>query len=166
MVNFYGFYTTYAFILTILCGVSLGFILEKYDTTAIDSCNVQEYKLEYNLKTLMMFLLISTIGANLLHIFGYFTTRNKESSFLRKLIIFLMFLIFVIQAIGSFTMVDKFRNNHSCISFYEDNNKCMYYSFIILTFTYALQIIMVIIAMITHLCCSKKESYSTFGDYA
>ena len=165
MVNFYGFYTTYAFILTILSGIALGFILEKYNTVADSSCNVEEYKLNYNLKELMMFLLISTIGSNLFHIVGYFTTRQNESSCLRKLIIFTMFIIFVIQCIGSFTMIDKFRKTHSCFSFYEDNNKCILISFIVILCVYVFQTLVVLIGCITNICCSERRNkYSTI-DY-
>ena len=163
MVSFYGFYTTYAFILTILCGASLGLILEKYDTTADSSCNVQEYKLDYNLKYLMMFLLISTIGINLLHIIGFFSTRETESSVCRKFIIFIMIVVYMVQCIASFTMIDKFKNNHSCFTFYEDSNLCMLISFIGICVVYIVQALIILIALLTKLCCRERDdSYKNF----
>ena len=167
MVSFYSFYTTWISLLLILSGIALGFIVDKY-TTKIDECDVNEYKLKYNLYGLTVFLLSSTIFTSLIQICGYFGTRNENSSTRRKLINCLSGFIFIVQILGICAMLYKFDKNHDCFNLYKDNKdgKVILISFIGLSIAYVLQMIFIIIGLISMCCCENNNHYNSYNSFA
>jgi hypothetical protein len=165
MVSFYGFYTTFTIIVSIASIVSLGFLINKYKTTADDSCNVDQYKLNYNLYKLTLFLLIGVIFKGILNTLGYCCTRYNENTPGRAFIIFLMVVIFIVQCLGSLLMLHVFSTNHQCFSFYENNNLCLLISYISVNVIFILEAFFVIIAVITKLFCTETKYNKFSNDY-
>jgi hypothetical protein len=112
MVSFYGFYTTFTIIVSLASIVSLGFLINKYNNTAGNECDVNKYKIEYNLYKLTLFLLIGVIFRSMLQTLGYCCTKNTENTTGRGFIIFLMILVFITQCLGSILILDVFSKNH------------------------------------------------------
>ncbi len=165
MVSFYGFYTTFTIIITAASIVSLGFIIQKYNTKADSTCNVNQDNLNYNLYDLTIFSLIGIFISTALHTLGYCCTKEEEVSQARKFLIFLMVGVFVIQCIGSLLMIKLFGEKHECFTFYENNNLCLLISYVSLNVVYILQTLFVIIAVITKLFCTETKYKSFRNDY-
>jgi hypothetical protein len=164
MVSFYSFYTTWAFLIGLGSAICLGFVVDKYHISGNDECDVTEYKLKYDLYSLIVFLLSSTIFTSFIQIMGYFGTRYEYNSTRRKIINVLIGLIFIVQILGICSMLYKFDKNHDCFDFYKDetNGKVMLFGFIGLSISYVLQMIFIIIGFIS-MCCCEKEKYSSFA---
>ena len=160
MISFYGFYTTWTSLLGILSGVALGFILKGYNQTAQDTCDVTQYKQTYNLYNLNIFLLVVTIITATFNFIGYSCTHKLESSSARKFIMFLMFLGFVIKSIGIVPMLIKFDKNHDCFTFYENSgSKCMLITFVSMSISQVIEVLMVLLGFIALICCSENVSF-------
>jgi hypothetical protein len=168
MISFYGFYTTWTTLLGILSGVSLGFILNGYNTTAEDTCNVIQYKHEYNLYDLNILLLAITIFISILNFIGYSCTHKLESSNARKFIMFIMFIGFIIKYMGIVPMLIKFDVDRDCFTFYEHSNKCMLITFVSISIVQIIEILMIILGFISMICCSEKVSFidSKYNGYS
>jgi len=166
MISFYSFYTTWAFLLFIASITALSFIVDKYHISGNDECNVNENKLEFDLYSLMIFLLSSTIFTSIIQINGYYSTRYQDSSCKRKFINILCCIIFVVQILGVIMMVHKFDENRDCFDFYKDtiNGKVMLISFVGLSIAYILQIIFITIGVIS-MCCCEKNHYGQYESF-
>ena len=172
MISFYGFYTTWTTLLTILSGVALGFII-KYNNqtsqTSQISCDVTEYKQTYNLYNLDIFLLGVTIFTGVLNFIGYSCTHKLESSPARKFIMFLIFIGFVIKSMGIIPMLIKFDKDHQCFTSYEHSDgKCMLITFISMSIAQVIEILMILLGLVAMIFCSENVSFtnSKYNDYS
>ena len=166
MISFYGFYTTFTIIITLASIISLGFIIQKYNTKADSTCNVNQDNLNYNLYDLTIASFVGVFISTGLHILGYCCTKQEDkNSCIRIFVIILMVIIFIIQSIGSVLMIKLFDENHECFKFYENNNLCLLISYVSLNVVYILQALFVIIAIITKLLCSETKYKSFRNDY-
>ncbi len=160
MISFYGFYTTWTTLLGILSGVALGFILKGFNETADETCDVTKYSHPYNLYDLNILLLVTTLITSILNFVGYSCTHKIESSTLRKFIIFIMFIGFIVKCVGVIPMVIKFDKNHDCFTFYENtSSKCMLITFVSMSIAQIIEILMILIGGIALICCSENVSF-------
>ncbi len=169
MISFYGFYTTWTTILGILSGVGLGFILKGYNQTADDTCNVIQYSQSYNLYDLNILVLVVTLFTSVLNFVGYSCTYKLQSSAVRKFIMFLMFIGFIVKCMGIIPMLIKFDKDHECFTFYENTDKkCMLITFISMSISQAVEIIMVLLGFIAMIFCSENVSFinSKYNGYS
>jgi hypothetical protein len=179
MISFYGFYTTWTTLLTILSGVALGFIIKdnnqsdnnQSDNNQIndDTCNVTEYKQTYNLYNLNVFILAITIFTGILNFIGYSYTHKLESSFYRKFIMLIMFIGFIIKCMGIIPMLIKFDKNHKCFTFYEHtDSKCMLITFLSMSIAQIIEILMVLLGFIAMIFFSENVSFidSKYNGYS
>jgi hypothetical protein len=160
MISFYGFYTTWTTLLGILSGVALGFILKGYNQTADDTCNVSKYSQSYNLYGLNILILVVTLFTSTINFIGYSCTHKLESSTSRKIIMFLMFIGFIVKSMAIVPMLIKFDKNHECFTFYENtSSKCMLITFVSMSISQIIEILMVILGFIALICCSENVSF-------
>ena len=160
MISFYGFYTTWTTLLTILSGVALGFILKGYNQTADNTCDVTQYSHSYNLYGLNILLLVTTLFTSVLNFLGYSCTHKIESSTARKFIMLLMFIGFIVKCVGIVPMLIKFDKNHECFTFYENtSSKCMLITFVSMSIAQIIEILMILLGFIALICCSENVSF-------
>jgi hypothetical protein len=164
MVSFYGFYTTWTFLVGIASIVSLGFITNKYHIHANKECYVDVYKVNYDLYDLVVFLLASTIFTSFIQTLGYCGTYNSEKSCQRNIINILIGFIFIVQILSCCSMVYKFDKNNDCYNFYKDEvyGKPMLITFIGLCISYILQILFLLISLISMCFCERKKRYNYY----
>jgi hypothetical protein len=168
MISFYGFYTTWTTLLGLLSSVALGFILKGYNQTAQDTCDVNQYNKTYNLYNLNIFLLVVTMVTATFNFVGYSCTHKLESSPARKFIMFLMFVGFIVKCMGIVPILIKFDKDHECFTFYENSSsKCMLITFISMSISQIIEVLMVLLGFIALLCCSENVSFvnSKYNDY-
>lgn len=166
MASFYRFYTFFTIIISILSLVSLGFIIRKYNTTADSTCNVNKYKLNYNLYELTIASSVGVFISTGLHILGYCCSKEeKNNSSIRFFVIILMIIVFIIQCIGSSLMIKLFNEKHECFKFYENNNLCLLISYISLNGVYILELLFVIVALCTKLFCTETKYSRLSNNY-
>ena len=92
------------FTILIMCAVILSFILEKYKTTHLVSISEHEIKAQ---KELLIYLLICMFFINIHYIFQQITTKINDSSFLRRLVKFIVFISLIILTICCFTIISN-----------------------------------------------------------
>lgn len=161
MISFYGFYTTWTTLLGLLSGISLGFILKGYNTTAEDTCDVTQYKQTYNLYNLNIFLLAVTIFTAFLNFIGYSCTYKSETSSARKFIMVIIFIGFVIKCMSIVPMLIKFDKNHECFTFYENtSSKCMLITFVSMSIAQVIEILMVLLGFVAMIFCHENVSFT------
>lgn len=169
MISFYGFYTSWTTLLTILSGVALGFIIKGNNQTADNTCDITQYKQTYNLYNLNILILGITIFTGILNFIGYSCTHKLESSSCRKFIMFIIFLGFVIKCIGIIPMLIKFDKDHECFTFYEHTgSKSMLITFISMSIAQIIEILMVLLGLIAMIFFSENVSFidSKYNDYS
>lgn len=164
MVSFYGFFTTFTFLIGISSIISFGFILNKYHLHSDTECYVDLYNINYDLYDLVIFLLSLTIFTSFAQIVGYCGTHNLETSWRRNFINILFGFIFIVQVISCCSMIYKFDKNHDCLNFYKDSNlgKPMLITFIGLCVTYVIELFIILISIISMCFCENDTRYNYY----
>ena len=152
MISFYGFYTSWSIILALLSISALAYIVynnEKNNTTQSPTvCDVDLYKLNYNLYELMVLVLSLTIFTSLINTITYFCTRNEDSSPARKFTIFIIFVLYVLKFLGLIPMLIQFNDHRECFTFYQNstNNQIgVLGTFIGIVLAYSIELLFVMI---------------------
>ena len=171
MVSFYGFYTSWSIILALLSISALAYIVyteNKTNSTSPTICDVDLYKLNYNLYELMVLVLSLTIFTSLINTITYFCTRNEDSSPARKFTIFILFVFYVLKFLGLIPMLIQFNDHRECFTFYKDisNNQIGELgSFVGIVLAYSIELLFVMIGFITMLCCSEKPTRTYYNNF-
>ncbi len=161
MVSFLGFYTTWSTLIGIGSLVALGFNLKnEYNGPDKTVCNVNIQTLSYNLYQLMILVLGLQIVKTIIQVINYNVTKDNETSFKRKVFIFVISIVFSIQIFSLVCMIIKFDKENSCFKFFQDkdNNEFpLLVSFVAMCTSLLLEIVIVIIGFITMCCCNDSH---------
>jgi hypothetical protein len=158
MVSFLGFYTTWSILIGIGSLVALGFdIKDEYNGPTQNNCNVNISQLSYNLYQLMIIVLSLQIVKTIFQVINYNATKDNEISCKRKVFIFVIGFLLAVQIFGLICMIIKFKNENSCFKYFQDNDNNqipLIGSFVTMSVTLTMELIIIIIGFVTMCCCS------------
>jgi hypothetical protein len=172
MVSFYNFYITWTSLVAIASCISFGFLIknENVKQLAPDYCDGKLASYSFNLFNLMYFCVVVRIVFAAVQSIVFCKTNNLETSTLRKVINFLMFMFYSISITGLIITALKLHANYTnCYQFYEDYDDYLIKSYIILCVVYIIESTGTIIVGLSYACIIKSKSkysgYSSINNY-